>query len=179
MNIKEQIPQNEKCWYAVQCKYRCEKNLMQEFLSRGIEAYVPIQKKMRQYKFVKKKSETVLIPSHIFVLIDQSEYLSVLKHPHVFRFLNFSGAINAIPAYEVDLMKRVVGENDIVTIVEANYQVGDHVEIINGEMTGLTGILIEEKNHNFKIELVSLGWGMMIYVDPKYLSKIQSKRRVA
>jgi len=79
----------------------------------------------------------------------------------------------------MDLMKRVVGDVDDVSIVETDYLIGDTVQIISGELTGLTGALIEEKNHNFKIELTSLGWGMMIYVDPKHLIKIGSSKKVA
>lgn len=179
MSIKDQIPYDVKRWYAVKCKYRCEKRLMQELLLTGINSYVPVQKKVKQYASRVKRSEVALIPSHIFVSIDRSEYLEVLNHPHIYQFLNFSGIISSIPDSEMDLMKRVVGDVDDVSIVETDYLIGDTVQIISGELTGLTGALIEEKNHNFKIELTSLGWGMMIYVDPKHLIKIGSSKKVA
>ena len=179
MSIKDQIPKNDKSWYAVKCKWRCEKNIILDLLGQGIHAYVPIQKKVRQYASRKKVSESVLIPSHIFVEICQDEYLTVLKHYHVFSFLNFSGILNSIPQAEMDLMRRVVGEFEDVLIESNTYHPGDKVQIIGGELTGLKGILVELNNHNFKIALESLGMGLHIFVDPKHLLRIGSRKKVA
>jgi len=179
MSIKDQIPENEKRWYAVKCKWRCEINITLDLIRNGIEAYVPMQKKVRQYASRKKVSEAVLIPSHVFVKISRDQYLAVLKHHHVFNFLNFSGVVNNIPQREMELMKRVVGEYEDVSIENKNYQLGDRVQIIGGELTGLEGQLIESTNHNFKIALESLGMGLHIYVDPKHLLKMGSTKKVA
>lgn len=179
MSIKDQIPADSKNWYAVKCKYRCEKKLMEDLLSRDITAYVPIQKKLRQYASRKKSSESALIPSHVFVCINQSEYLEILRHAHVYCFLHFSGHICAIRQSDMDVMKRVVGETDDIELNSDGYNIGDEVQIISGELTGLKGHLIESNNHNFRIVLESLGMGLTINVDPRYLLKIGSARKVA
>lgn len=179
MSIKDQIPVDSKCWYAVKCKYRCEKTLMVDLLRLDITAYVPIQKKLRQYASRKKSSETALIPSHAFVYIDRSEYFKVLEHIHVYSFLNFSGAICSIRQVDMDIMKRVVGETGDVGISSDEYSIGDEVQIIGGELTGLKGHLVESNNHNFSIVLESLGMGLTINVDPMYLLKTGSTRKVA
>lgn len=179
MTIKDQIPVDRKEWYAVRCKYRCEKRLMIHFTEQDIEAYVPILHKVKQYATRRKTSSSVLIASHIFVRIDRSSYLPVLQHHHVFGFLNFSGIICAIPEIEMTIMKKVVGASDVILTSASEYSIGDQVEIIRGEMTGIRGHLIEETNHNFKIELLSLGMGLKINIDPKYLTKIASRRKVA
>lgn len=179
MSIKDQIPVGEKRWYAVKCKWRCEKNITVDLIKQGVVAYVPIQKKVKQYASRKKVSEVVLIPSHVFVKIRKDQYLNVLQHHHVFGFLNFSGNVTAIPQTEMNLMKRVVGESENVSIENNNYQLGDRVQIIGGELTGLEGQLIESNNHNFKIALQSLGMGLNIYVDPKHLLKVGHTKKVA
>ena len=65
MSIKDQIPVDRKCWYAVKCKYRCEKRLVKDLQNQGIMAYVPIQKKLRQYASGRKYSECALSLIHI------------------------------------------------------------------------------------------------------------------
>lgn len=180
MSIKDQIPMDEKSWYAVKCKWRCEKNITLDLLGQGVHAYVPTQKRVRQYASRKKQSESVLINSHVFVRIDRSQYIAVLQHMHVYKFLSFSGILNAIPISEMDMMKRVVGEFENVEIIDnGSYHIGDKVQVIGGELTGLEGELVDKTNHNFKITLASLGWGLTIYVDPKYLIKTGSKKKVA
>ena len=44
---------------------------------------------------------------------------------------------------------------------------------------GLKGRLLENDNHNFKIELESLGWGLVLRVNPKYLLRVESAKMVA
>lgn len=179
MTIKDQIPTDEMRWYAVQCKFRCEKSLMKELNDQGITTYVPILKKVKQYISKRKVTETALIPSHVFVHIDRSQYIPVLQHYHVYRFLNFSGKILAIPQSEMDLMRRVAGEYDNVMVDTSAFTAGDRVQIIGGQLTGVEGSLLEATNHNFKIELSTLGMGLIIYVDPKHLMKIGSQKQVA
>ncbi len=179
MSIKDQIPVDHKCWYAVKCKFRCEKRLVRDLQDQDIEAYVPIQKKLKQYASRKKKSECALIPSHVFVKIDRSEYIKVLQHIHVYSFLHFSGSLSAIRQSDMDIMKRVVGEIDDIGLQDSTYTPGDEIQIIGGELTGLKGYLVESNNHNFIITLESLGMGLKIKVDSKYLTKLRSTRKVA
>jgi len=80
--------------------------------------------------------------------------------------------LSPIPEVQMNLMKRVVGESDDIKIESLDYNEGDCVQIISGELTGIEGVLIDRGHQNFKIELSSLGMGMVIYVDPKYLIKV-------
>lgn len=179
MSIKEQISEVEKKWFAVQCKWRCEKTLKIDLLDQDVHAYVPMQRKVTQYSSRKKVSDVVLIPSHVFVYICRDQYMTVLEHRHVFRFLNFSGYITTIPEAEMDLLRRVVGDAENIKLNADDYSIGDKVQIIGGELTGLQGELVENKNHNFKISLQSLGIGLSIYVEPKHLMKIECTPQVA
>lgn len=174
-SIKEQIPLMEYKWYAVKCKYKCENRVMEDLKRQGIEVYVPFLVKSNQFasstKSVKPK---VLIPSHVFVKIVQSQYIPILKHPYVFQFLNFSNALSSIREEEMEVMKRIVGEVDDIVIDRTSYEKGDRVEIIGGELTGLSGYVLERRHHNVKIVLNSIGIDLFITVDPIWLIKIGS-----
>jgi len=152
---------------------------MVEFNGQGIETYVPIQKKTRQYASRVKNSEVALIPSHIFVRINRAEYLQILRHTQIFQFLNFSGILMSIPDNEMQMMRRVVGEVEDVIIHDLAYSIGDEVQIIGGELTGLKGKLIGEGKHNVLIELSTIGMGLQINIDSKYLMQSSKKLAVA
>ena len=176
-SIKDQVPVDEKRWYAVKCKFRCERTLSQDLIRQDIETYVPIRKRIKQYASRKKKLTSALIPSYVFVKISRLDYLLILRHPHVYQFLNFSGQLSCIREEEMDIMKRVVGEVDDIKVENSVLHRGDVVQIIGGELTGLVGTIIESQHHNFKIELSSLGMGLCITVDSKFLMKTGSVHR--
>jgi len=176
MSIKDHISETTPKWYAVKCKFRCEKRLMEEFRNQGFECYVPIQEKVKLYTSKTKKSKVALIPSHIFVKIVRDEYIPILRHQHVYGFLNFSGVLNPIPDSEMDVMRRVVGEFKDASITQGDFSVGDVVDIIGGELTGLRGRLIGHGNYNLIIELESLGMGLTLNVEPEFLIKTETSR---
>ena len=174
--ISKQIHPQLPAWYAVKCKYRCEKRLQEDLQAQGITAYVPIQEKWRHYISRKKRSHVALIPCHVFVHIVQESYVPILQHPWVYQFLHIANKLLPIPDAEMAIMKRVVGEATDIKVDQADWHVGDKVQIVSGELTGLHGELIARANHNFKIELKSLGLGLMIQIDPMHIIKIGSKQ---
>ena len=65
-------------WYALYTKPRSEKKVLDRLLEQEIEAYLPLQKKLRQWKDRKKWVEVPLINSYIFVKIEHKDYFNVL-----------------------------------------------------------------------------------------------------
>lgn len=173
MSIKDQIDIKEPRWYAVKCKYRCERRLVEELNDLGIESYTPIRKRIKQYASRKKQLTSALIPSHIFVKITRELYVPLLKHQNVFGFLNFSGVLIPIPEEEMTIMRRVVGEEINVELTDQQFAIGDQVEVIGGELTGLKGVLVAEGNHNLIIQLESIGVGLKLNIEAKYLRLIK------
>ena len=69
-------------------------------------------------------------------------------------------------------MKRVTGEKIDLEVQELNrYQVGDEVEIIAGNLTGLRGQLLRTGKKNFLVNLCHVGYALRMEIDPKYLRK--------
>ena len=58
-------------WYALYTFPRFEKKVYKRLVERGIEAYLPLQKKLRKWKDRKKWIEEPLIRSYIFVKISE------------------------------------------------------------------------------------------------------------
>lgn len=80
---------------------------------------------------------------------------------------------------DMNIIKRVVEETYEIKINTDGSNIGTEIQIIGGDPNGLRGHLIESNNHNYRIALESLGMRQTTNVDPRYLSKIGSARKVA
>ena len=63
-----------KKWFAVYVKSRCEKKVSQQLDDMGIESFLPLITRIKQWSDRKKKVEEPLFRSYIFVNITSSDY---------------------------------------------------------------------------------------------------------
>ncbi len=162
----------ESRWFAIYTNYKREKLVQKLLEKKGIEAYLPIQKLTRHYTRKRKTVELPLINCYVFVKIKKSEYVTVLETEDVLRFLKIGRNMIAIPNEEMELLKRIVGEGMAVDIEPSSYTVGDIVEIISGNLTGLQGVLAEVKGKKkMVVELKQLSHSIYMEVAPSLLRK--------
>lgn len=163
---------SEARWFAVYTGYKREKRVVALLKKKGINAYVPLQKLTRYYTSKVKKVEIPLISCYVFVQIVQSEYVTVLETQFVQRFLKINQNLLAIPPEEIDLLKRIVGEQTEIEVDTASWQQGDNVEVIAGQLTGLKGTLIEKRGeHKLIVTLNTLGYDLIMEINPALLRK--------
>ncbi len=173
LSDKYGLHEYEPRWFAVYLKYKREKLVRDRLLEKGIEVYLPLKKYIRHYTRKIREVELPLISCYIFTKITKKEYLPVLKTPDVVSFVKLSKSIFAIPEDELNLIKRIMGEGIDIDIEPNTYQVGDKVEIIGGNLTGIKGTLLEKnKNKNFLIELNHTGYSLMMQIDQKLLRRL-------
>ena len=164
----------EARWFAVYARYTREKLVARRLQEKGIECYLPLQRLTRYYTRKVKHVELPLISGYLFTRITKPQYVPVLETPDVVQFVRFSRNLISIPESEIDIIRRVVGENVEVSAEPNRFQPGDEVEIIGGQLTGLKGILLERRSDkNFLIELESLGYSLLMQVDPALLRRIR------
>jgi len=169
---RNQLDQHEARWFAVYTKYKREKQVFKRLQERGIEAYLPLQAFTRRYTRKVKHVELPLISCYIFTKITKPEYVPVLETPDVVNFVRIAKDLIAIPEVEMELMKRVVGEGQEISVNPNSYEPGDEVEVIGGSLTGLRGKLVEKQDEkNFVIELENLGYEMRMFVNPAWLRR--------
>ena len=141
---------------------------------KGVECYLPLQKLTRRYTRKVKQVELPLISCYIFTKITRPEYVPVLETADVVQFVRFRRNLIAIPEAEIEIMRRVVGEGIELVAEPSQFHPGDAVEIVGGQLTGLKGILLEQRSDkNFVIELESLGYSLHMQVDPALLRRIR------
>jgi transcription antitermination factor NusG len=134
-------------WYAVYTKSRSEKRVQLELNEKGIENFLPMQRKLRKWSDRKKWVDTPVISGYVFVRICNKQYFEVLKTEGVVAFVRFENAPAVIRDEQIDLIKRLLHQHQVdVKSVKKPYKHGDPVEIIAGPLLGVQGKLIRHRN---------------------------------
>jgi len=133
-------------WYAVYTRSRSEKRLMEMLTVKGIEAYVPLRRTMKQWSDRKKMIEEPLIRSYCFVKVDQFRYQDVLNTPGAVRYVWFSGKAATIPDRQIDTLKAITGSGVEMECLPDTFQPGTRVMVNAGPLAGLEGELINLAN---------------------------------
>ena len=142
-------------WYAVYTNPRTEKKINERLLKKNIEVYLPLQKKLRQWKDRKKWVEEPLIHSYIFVKVSEKEYYDVLNTSGIVRYVTFSGKAAPIPEWQIVAMKQLIESKHDFEVTTEELQKGDYVKVVSGALTGMQGELISfrsEKKVLIRIE---------------------------
>jgi transcriptional antiterminator RfaH len=129
-------------WYAVYTRHCHEKKVYEQLLQMEIEAYLPLQTTIRQWKDRKKKVSVPLFSCYVFVNITEKNYYNVLNIPGVVRFVTFEGKAIAIPEKQIRIVKNLLEQDIEVEEVPDNLYKGAKVEIMAGPLTGIIGELI-------------------------------------
>ena len=126
----------EARWYAAYTKPRNEKKALERLLAAGIETYLPIQRRLKQWSDRKKMVEEPLFRSYIFVRITQKDYYNVLNTYGVVRYVTFEGKAVPIPNNQIDLIKNLLEQNVEIEAVEESLEPGTRVEVKFGSLIG-------------------------------------------
>lgn len=168
--------ESTKQWFAVYTKPRSEKVVLKNLVEKGIETYLPTHEVISIWKDRKKKIDKVLFTSYIFVKINNSEFLNVIKTSGVVKFVTFEKKPCPIPEFQIDAIKKVLESNFDFIAENKTFKIGENVEINSGTLKGLTGKLIDYKGkRKVVISIDAIGMSLIVETDifsiTPYLSK--------
>lgn len=167
---------SEARWFAVYTKYKREKLVAKELSRKGIENYLPLQKIYRSYERKKKLVELPLFSCYVFVKINKQEYRIVEDVEDVVDFVHFSRNLISIPEEEIEIIRRVLGEEGSLEVESQTFEEGDLVEVIKGNLHGLKGKLLQKKGKKiFLVELEKVGYQIKLEINPKDVVKIRQR----
>jgi transcription antitermination factor NusG len=158
-------------WYAVRVKSRSEKKVYSDLIEQEIEAYLPLQRKLRQWSDRKKWVEMPLISGYVFVYISRKEYETVLKVYNVVCYVYFEGKAAIIRDADINLLKRMLGQVEVeLEITVEQLKPGQMVEIISGPLCGIIGELINFQGKNkVALRIQPLGYTVLVEAPGKNL----------
>ncbi len=161
-------------WFAVYTNPRAEKKAYAEIVGKGIHAYLPLQRILRQWSDRKKWVEEPLFKSYIFVHIPDSEYLTVLNTPGVVRYVTFEGKAAPIPEKQIEAIRYFLSSEDQPVEWTDEFFPGQAVEVMKGPMRGLRGELIEiSGKHRVRVEVEAIGQSILVTIPPSHLKILQ------
>ncbi|HTX87782.1 MAG TPA: UpxY family transcription antiterminator [Bacteroidales bacterium] len=160
-------------WYAVYTKSRSEKKLADRLTEKGIEAYVPLRKTLRQWSDRKKWVREPLISSYVFVNITASDYYEVLNTPGAVKYIWFSGHPAVIPSRQIETLKMLTGSDVEIESISGNIPPGTHVKVVFGPLRGLEGELVTHAGKNRVIVRIDhIDKVLMVTIGQQMLEKV-------
>lgn len=162
-------------WYAVYTSPRSEKKAYSEMLSKGIDAYLPLQRTLKQWSDRKKWVEEPLFRSYIFVHIEQAQYFEVLNTPGIVRYVTFESKAVPIPQKQIDAIRFFLLEDPAEPLEPLEpLEPGTPVLITRGPLRGLTGQLVNfQGRQKVRIEIQALGTFLNLSIALKDLKPIK------
>jgi transcription antitermination factor NusG len=146
-------------WFALYTRPKNEKKVTEQLVKLGIEVYCPLVTQVKQWSDRKKKVETPLISSYVFVNIEEKYRNKVFEAFGVVRYLFWLGKPAVIRDEEIYLLKDSLKEV-ISTFEISEIKPGDVMNISRGPFQGKEGVVkVVEKN---KIQLILKELGFVI-----------------
>lgn len=167
-------PKKQKVWRVVYTRSRAEKKVHADLTSQNIECFLPLQKKLRQWKDRKKWVEMPLISGYCFINIDPTEYEKVLRTDNVVCYVTFEGKPARIPHQQIDFLKQMLRQSDFeVEICRETFEPGKRAEIISGPLIGLQGELLSCRgNDRFVLRIEQINTVFSVEVPASQLTAL-------
>jgi transcriptional antiterminator RfaH len=175
LDHESHLSETEPRWFAIRTRFKSEKLAYKQLTLRQIDAYLPIRHLIRRYGRKKREIDLPLINNFVFVKIVKKDYLTVLQTEYVNGFLKLGHNLLSIPEVQIELIRRLLGENMDVEVVEnKGFEKGDLVEVTMGPLMGMQGRLIQVKGkEKVLVELMNSGYSLEISIDNQLLEKIE------
>jgi transcriptional antiterminator RfaH len=143
-------------WFALYTRPKNEKKVAEQLFKLGIDVYCPMFTQMKQWSDRKKKVETPLISSYVFVNLEEKERNKVFDAFGVVRYLYWLGKPAIIQDHEIALLKESL--KGILTSVEVEgIQPGDSLTITKGPFQGKEGVVSQVEKNKIRLVLKELG----------------------
>jgi transcription antitermination factor NusG len=162
-------------WHAIYVHSRAEKKVHSELTRKEIEAFLPLQRKLRQWSDRKKWVEVPLISGYVFVRITRKEYDTVLQIDNVMQYVRFEGKAAVVRDHDIEVLKRILGQSDLeVEITLDELLPGMLVEIVSGPMMGIRGELVSFRGNNkVALRIPPLGFTVLVESPEKNLVAVR------
>ena len=151
-------------WYALYTKSRNEKKVYDQLLNQGVEAFLPLETKMKQWSDRKKKVEEPMIRSYVFVKASEKEYYDILNTPGAVRYITFEGKAAPIPEWQIDAMRKMIEYKQEHYFTGETFRKGDSIEITDGPLRGYNGEVVRDSEGKKKviIRISNIGYSMIV-----------------
>jgi len=132
-------------WYAIRIATGHEKLVSTQLQNKGYEDFLPMYRSVRKWSDRTKELEFPLFPGYLFCRFDFSNRLPILITPGVKLIVGFGKIPAPVTCDEIESLRRVVASGAAAT-PWPYLSVGQKVQVREGALAGLEGILLQVKN---------------------------------
>ena len=172
-------PQREQIassWFATYTVPRHEKSVARQLEDRGVQQFLPLYTTTHRWRNGRHKVQLPLFPGYIFVQLNPTERSKVLEVPGVVYIVASHGVPVSIPSEEIEQLRNAL-QAGVLARPYPYLKVGARVEIRNGPLQGLIGI-IQRWHGKFRV-IISVDLimqSMVVDVDASDVTPIGSAR---
>jgi transcriptional antiterminator RfaH len=149
-------------WYVVYTKPKWEKKVADKLNQLGIECYCPLITQIKQWSDRKKKIETPLFNSYVFVQLPDSDRNLVFQAQGVVRYLFWLGKPAIVKDQEIEIIKTNLKSPNLKDVSVSSIQVGDKIKLESGAFSNQSGVVQEVSNNYYVLVLEALGCTLKI-----------------
>ena len=158
------VKDNRK-WFAIYVKSRSEKKVLKLLEDIGVESFLPLITRVKQWSDRKKKVEEPLFRSYLFVNIPLNDYYNVLNVNGVVKFVTFERKPVPVPDNQIIAIKEYLNDTELHSINYEDFKEGELVKIKSGQMKDLVGRFIKiNGKHRIIIDIEAVGQSLPINI---------------
>ena len=164
-------------WFALRVKSRHEKIVGMMAQNRGFEEFVPLYESRRRWSDRFSSVELPLFPGYIFCRLSVERRLPILTIPGVLHFVGIGRAPAPIEESEITAIQAAV-RSGLRPEPWPYVEVGQRVQLAAGPLSGLEGLLVEErKQHRIVVSVSLLKRSVAVEIDRNWVKPVESLRR--
>ena len=169
------IDKDNKKWFAIYVKSRNEKKVFKTLDDIGVESFLPLITRMKQWSDRRKKVEEPLFRSYLFVNISLNDYYKVLNVNGVVKFICFEKKPVEVPQNQIIAIKKYITDTDLhdVDCENIDFKEGELVRIKSGQMKDLIGRFVKiNGKHRVVIDIEAVGQSLPINIARSSVEKL-------
>ena len=164
-------------WYALQVRPRFEKHVQTHLEDKGYEVFYPTFTTTRQWSDRVKSLSFPLFPGYVFCRFNVHARLPILITPGVNQVVGAGKTPTVVDEAELSAIRRVM-QSGVAAQPWPYLRVGETVQIENGPLEGMTGIVTRIKNSCRLVVSVSLLMrSVSVELDSHWIKPVSSPAR--
>ena len=172
--MTEQIRNKNDKWYALVTRSKAGKKVYARLLGEGYHVYLPLIISVKQWSDRKKKVEVPMIPSYVFIKIQEKCLNNLLNDIGVVRIFKYLKTPAVIQDSEIEILKTLTNDAENISLFACkDVCKGEQVKIVKGPFEGLEAECIQfQGKHRIIIKTVALGVVIEVNISMSFVEKI-------
>ena len=143
-------------WHVLYTKPRNEKKVTDRLQQLGFKVYCPIVEELQQWSDRKKKVLKPLLPSYVFIQIEEKNKNEVFQVPGIVKYLYWLGKPALVRDSEIEQLKKWNLHYGMMLKVE-KYNPGSKITLNEGIFKGVEALVKEQRKNKLQLVLETLG----------------------